>query len=469
MALPNETLAAILSELPPPSLAAVACVSVRFNAVAERILYASVYIAETLSEASPLPYRTLHWCEAMRRRPHLFDAARRLHIRWQSTSPPTQPSPYLPSACDELARVLRHLSLLESLDLFLGPANLVPATNQHPPLHAVERAVAGCRFAQLRACALGADAAKGAQAYTRALGAFLGALPPALRALRLDLAGAPPGLSPRALPSLTHFRGSADAAAALLPGRPVRALALVGDDADVTRENLPRMAATAGALRALDLSAMPARPLLLRNVSTHLPAVESLRVRLALRHTLHYSFSGIVSRPPPRPPRLRANRLPLPFSLPRSASSRACRACCTRSSGSRSSTSRRRASTASAARTRARSSRSARSGTARARRCAASSSPRRRTGSCARTARGRSSSPRRTENYLPPDRVRACAGCVRREVCLELANTAKPAGHPPGYVYPAQKPTSEPISRPRGEGRLYIPPSQLTPTRAAAD
>lgn len=301
MALPNETLAAILHELPPPSLAAVACVSVRFNAVAERILYASVYITETLSETSPLPYRTLHWCEAMRRRPHLFDAVRRLHIRWQAVSPPAPPSPYLPSACDQLARILCHLALLESLDLFLGPANLVPGTDQHPPLHAVERAIAGCRFAQLRACALGADAAKGAQAYTRALGAFLGALPPALRALRLDLVGAPPGLPPLALPALAQFRGSADAAAALLPGRPVRALALVGDDADVTRENLPRMAATAGALRTLDLSAMPARPLLLRNVSTHLPAVESLRVRLALRHTLHYSFSGIVSaHPPPR-------------------------------------------------------------------------------------------------------------------------------------------------------------------------
>ena len=98
MALPNETLAAILSELPPPSLAAVACVSVRFNAVAERILYASVYIAETLSESSPLPYRTLHWCEAMRRRPHLFDAARRLHIRWQSTSPPAPPAPTIPGS-----------------------------------------------------------------------------------------------------------------------------------------------------------------------------------------------------------------------------------------------------------------------------------------------------------------------------------------------------------------------------------
>ncbi|KAH9479684.1 hypothetical protein JR316_0008279 [Psilocybe cubensis] len=351
--LPNETLSAIFHELPPSSLAAAARASVRFNAVAERILYSSIYIHDLL-----LPLRTLKWCAAMRTRPHLFESVKRLHIRWQhappdpassssSVAPPgpstaaigPEHSRYWIHACEQLALVLPLLTELESLDLFLGPANLAPypAYDDIDPdadtekIHAIERVVRGCSFPHLRACTLGADSAKGAQPYTRVLVDFLGALP-ALRHLRLsDLAshhhqyeydyapphlqfahttlgagggGGPPNyyaartarldsLPSTALPLLTSFRGSADAAAALLPGRPVQFLALVGQDSDVTRENLPRLTQTSLPLRYLDLSAMSVRPVLLRNVSAWLPTVETLRVKLALRHTLHYSFSGI--------------------------------------------------------------------------------------------------------------------------------------------------------------------------------
>jgi hypothetical protein len=293
MALPNETLSAIFHELSPSSLATVARLSARFNGVAERILYSSVYITDILSESSPLPYRTLWWCEAMRRRAHLFESARKLHIRWQVDASSCPPSPYLANACEQLAGVVRLLVPLESLDLFLGPANLVPG-HHRPPLHAVERVIRDCRFSQLRACALGAEGAKGAQPYTGTLLAFLASLTH-LRHLRLSDVHSALDLPPGALPHLSSFRGSADAAASLLPGRPVHYLALVGEDSDVNRDNLPRMTCTTVPLRYLDLSAMSVRPLLLRNVSTYLPTVESLRVKLALRHTLHYAFSGIVS------------------------------------------------------------------------------------------------------------------------------------------------------------------------------
>ncbi|KAF8199103.1 hypothetical protein BJ912DRAFT_950920 [Pholiota molesta] len=291
MALPNETLSAIFHELSPSSLATVARLSARFNGVAERILYSSVYITDILSESSPLPYRTLWWCEAMRRRAHLFESARKLHIRWQVDASSCPPSPYLANACEQLAGVVRLLVPLESLDLFLGPANLVPG-HHRPPLHAVERVIRDCRFSQLRACALGAEGAKGAQPYTGTLLAFLASLTH-LRHLRLSDVHSALDLPPGALPHLSSFRGSADAAASLLPGRPVHYLALVGEDSDVNRDNLPRMTCTTVPLRYLDLSAMSVRPLLLRNVSTYLPTVESLRVKLALRHTLHYAFSGI--------------------------------------------------------------------------------------------------------------------------------------------------------------------------------
>jgi hypothetical protein len=299
MALPNETLAAIFHDVHPSTLAVAARASSRFNAVVERILYSSIHITDTLSEKSTLPLKTMWWCEAIRRRPHLFENARNLNIRWQGDplAPPAQMQ-YLLDACEQLGAVLPLLSSLESLDLFLGPANLVPGYHhQQPPMHAIERVIRDCYFPHLRSCSLGAENGVGSQPYTPILTSFLSSLA-ALRHLRLsDLHSALQDLHPAALPHLSSFRGSADAAASILPGRPVQYLSLVGQDSDVNSENLPRMIRTTVPLRYLDLSAMLVRPTLLRNVSTFLPTVESLRVKLALRHALHYSltFSGIVS------------------------------------------------------------------------------------------------------------------------------------------------------------------------------
>ncbi|PPQ85660.1 hypothetical protein CVT24_012829 [Panaeolus cyanescens] len=296
MALPNETLHTIFAQLPPSTLAVLACVSYRFNAVAERILYSSISITDFLSGSSPHPLRTLWWAESMRRRPHLIEAIKKLHIRWQA-DPSVPPPHYLLGACDRLAEVVRHLVFLESLDLFMGPANLI-SNFPHPPgyfepqMHAVERVLRDCRFPQLRSCALGAEWTKNGQPYTTTLIAFLASLSN-LRHLKLSDLHSPVVLPPSVLPLLTSFRGSADAAASILPGRPVHYLALIGQDSDLNRDNLRLMTYGSVPLRYIDLSAMSARPNILKLVSTYLPTVESLRVKLALRHTLHYSFSGI--------------------------------------------------------------------------------------------------------------------------------------------------------------------------------
>jgi len=295
MALPNELLAAIFHELDPSTLTVAARVSSHFNAVAERILYSSIHITDILSEQSPYPLKTLWWCQAIHRRAHLFEYARKLHIRWQSdrSTPPVQVQ-HLLEACEQLGAVVQCLVPLESLDLFLGPANLV-RRDQGLPIHAIESVIRGCQFTHLRSCSLGAESGKGVQPYTPILTSFL-VSPTTLRYLKLsDLRSGLDDLPPNALPQLSSFRGSADAAASILPGRPVQCLSLVGQDSDVNRENLPRMTRTTVPLRYLDLSAMSIRPMLLRNISTYLPTVESLRMKLALRHTLHYSFSGIVS------------------------------------------------------------------------------------------------------------------------------------------------------------------------------
>lgn len=293
MALPNELLSAIFNELPSSTLAIVARVSLQFNAVAERILYSSICITDLLSETSPHPLRTMWWCEAMRHRTHLIDITRKLQIRWQADV--STPAPhYLVNTCERLGQIIPLFVALESLVLSLGPVNLI-TTHGTTPIHALERIIRNCHFSKLRSCSLNAERTKGASPYTSILGSFLASLP-VLHHLKLsDLHTGVEYLPLAALPQLTSFRGSADAAASILPGRPVQYLSLVGEDSDVNRDNLPRMTYTTLPLRCLDLSAMSVRPMLLQNVSKYLPTVESLRVKLALRHTLRYPFSGIVS------------------------------------------------------------------------------------------------------------------------------------------------------------------------------
>jgi hypothetical protein len=291
LSLPNETLVTIFDGLAPPALADIARVSRRFNAVAERILYSGISITDLLSESSPTPAKTLRCSQSILRRPHLVEAMKRLQIRWQGDFRTLSPQD-LAEACAEAGTALQSLTFLEGLDIFLGPANLAIIPFQ--PIHAVERMVQGCQFRHLRYCSLGAEWAKGAQPYTDVLPAFL-TLVPLLQRLKLSDHHATLLLGPDALPCLSYFRGSPDTAAILLPGRPVQHLALIGQDCDVNRENLPKLAHTSVPLRFLDLSAMQVRPMLLRNISSYLSAIESLKVRLALRHTLHYSLSGIVS------------------------------------------------------------------------------------------------------------------------------------------------------------------------------
>ncbi|KAF7308798.1 F-box domain-containing protein [Mycena kentingensis (nom. inval.)] len=264
-------------------------------AVAERILYASISITDTISSDAPWPWRTLRCLHSIRSRLHLVETIRRLQLRWQRDDTHSAwPRDFdLANACSEASIALKSLIFLEGLDVFLGPANRAPS---EAGIHAIERLLAGCSFPHLRYLSLGAEWAKSYQPYTAQLPAFLSLLP-VLRHLRLSDHHAPipfPGLAPTTLPRLTYFRGSPDTAASLLPGRPVQHLALIGQDWQVNRENLPRFALTSVPLRTLDLSAMQVRPVLLRNIARDLPDIHHLKVRLALRHTLHYALSGIT-------------------------------------------------------------------------------------------------------------------------------------------------------------------------------
>ncbi|KAG7444439.1 uncharacterized protein BT62DRAFT_971128 [Guyanagaster necrorhizus] len=288
--LPNETLSAIFEILPLPVLADIARVSRHFKAVAERVLYSAIHVRDTISTTDSHPWRTTRCCDSLLQRPHLVESIRTFHIRWHTTERTSLSALNLEPASNKLAATLRTLHFLDSLELALGPANMAAAHRTH--LHPIERIIRGCYFPHLRSCSFGADWAKGVQSYSTILDSFLSSVP-LLRHLKLSDHHEALKLRSDALPNLSSFRGSTDTAAYILPGRPVQSLSLIGQDSDVTRDNLPRFTHTTTPLRFLDLSAMSVRPILLRNIATYLPMVEVIRIRLTLRHTLHYALSGI--------------------------------------------------------------------------------------------------------------------------------------------------------------------------------
>ncbi|KAI0793755.1 hypothetical protein C8Q74DRAFT_1314740 [Fomes fomentarius] len=286
--LPNETLHAIFENLSPASLTTVIRTSHRFRLVAERILYANVVISESLPRASPSPWCTHTCASTILARRHLQEVVRKFAVRWQTD--PGHREEYIPAVAPVLHvlnRALQTLFHLEQLDLSLG---LIGA-----PLDA--RAVLdGCTFPSLRVFALsglgrGTLSPKLHNCPSAPIAWFLGDNP-SIEHLHLLDCYETLDLPPGTLPALQVFRGSAIAAAGALPGRPIRLLGLVGHEF-ITDRDLSKIAASSVPVRWLDLSMMSVTPLLLRDISRHLPAVEVLKVKLALRHTLHFALSGI--------------------------------------------------------------------------------------------------------------------------------------------------------------------------------
>lgn len=348
--LPNEILGAIFDYLSPDALTRVALVSRRWRANAERVLYSTIILHEVLPRASPafasataagpaaeqelkdfqtttttmpaVPITTLRCCETLSAHPHLAEYVRRFHLRWETDA--VESPLFLLRIAHHIARTLVptlvHLDSLElSFDLaphFLESANdatpqiplSLPSPSPSPPSPHTRKHHSTEQQQQQ-------------QLHQHQLHLLL--LPPiclpSLRTLALRGIGTPPShelerilhnhpkllhlrlsdyhralhLSPTDVPHLRSFRGYPATAASILPGRPVQALGLVGCEL-ATEEDLARIAAGSVPVRALDLSGTSVTPTLLRSVSRHLSHVEWLKVRLALRHTLHYAFSGIV-------------------------------------------------------------------------------------------------------------------------------------------------------------------------------
>ncbi|KAH9987141.1 hypothetical protein BJV74DRAFT_774333 [Russula compacta] len=301
--LPNEVLDAIFAHLSRDALTRVALVSRRWRANAERLLYSAVIIREqmTMTMMPAVPAATLRCCETLSVRPHLAEYVRRFHVRWE-TDAVENPS-FLFYIAHNIARTLvPALVHLHSLELSFGLSTHLPittsATNTNtatsvpnaPPSSTPHHFLAPpcCLLPSLRTLSLHGigsppDLERVLRSHPALLHLRLGG--DYHRALRL---------SPADVPHLRSFRGHPATAASILPGRPVQALSLllVGGGG-TTEEVLARIAKGSIPVRQLDLSAMSVTPTLLRSVSRHLYHVEWLKVRLALRHTLHYALSGI--------------------------------------------------------------------------------------------------------------------------------------------------------------------------------
>ncbi|KAH8111068.1 hypothetical protein DFH11DRAFT_1690543 [Phellopilus nigrolimitatus] len=237
LSLPNESLTTVFAYLPPPALAALVRVSRRLQLLAERLLYSTIVISEP----------TFACCAAVARRPHLAACIRRLAVRWSrdraAAHLPYRLAPHVAPALRALLHAAPHI---DALELHLAGFPAAPSCAPSPP-----SSTSTSPTTAARSC-----------------------------------------LAPHDLPRLASFRGDARCAAALLPGRPVSALALSGHEP--TAPVLRACACSSRPIRRLDLSALSVTPTQLLTISKHLTALEILRMRLALRHTLHFTFSGMM-------------------------------------------------------------------------------------------------------------------------------------------------------------------------------
>jgi F-box associated protein len=292
----------------------------------------------TMTTMPAVPLTTLRCCETLSSHPHLAVYVRRFHLRWETDA--VESPLFLLRIAHHIARSLvPTLVHLDSLELSFGLAphffpDTAPAPNGTAPPHWHYPLSSENPPPSPPPSAQKSQSTEQQYQQYQQYQLHLLLLPPislpSLRTLALHGIGSPPSLelerllhlhptllhlrlsdyhralhlSPTDVPHLRSFRGYPATAASILPGRPVQALGLVGGGGGgggglagwelPTEDDLARIAAGSIPLRALDLSAMSVTPTLLRSLSRHLSHLEWLKVRLALRHTLHYALSGIV-------------------------------------------------------------------------------------------------------------------------------------------------------------------------------
>ena len=277
---PNETWNTIFQSLDRADLARVTLVSRHWNAVAGRLLYTCVPIFDAVS---PVPRKTKNCCNGLLRHPCLAALVKSFHVRWIVNLNFVTARIDCESGLRDLSNTLRILTSLECLNLCLN----LPGYSVYHSWDLLSR----CHFPFLRQFALSG------MGYTP-LSSFLNNTPSILHLALVDYHYTLT-LDPCALPSLCTFRGSPATATLVVPGRPVDWIELVGQGMaqhgwlGIPRDVMSQLALTSIPIRYLDLSEIVVSPTLLGDISNHLSYLKILKVKFALRHTLHHS--GIVS------------------------------------------------------------------------------------------------------------------------------------------------------------------------------
>ncbi|TDL24105.1 hypothetical protein BD410DRAFT_768034 [Rickenella mellea] len=275
LSLPNETLTTIFECLDRQSLVTLLRVCQRLQAVGERILYENIHIVEDVDCSPPsvfTPYRTIACCDTITRQPHRPSLVRTIHVRWRVARPQRYDILLSHSVIPRLRHVLQLAFHLESLELHL------PGFGGR-----FEEILDGCKF-RLRNLSLSGPVDRPIEWYLRTQ--------PAIVHLHLADQHKPLKLAREDLPVLETFRGDPRAAASIIPMRPVHGLALSGYEPN--EECLLAFAFASKPIRNLDLGGLAITPMLLMAIAKHLSAIECLRLKLALRHTLHFTFSGMM-------------------------------------------------------------------------------------------------------------------------------------------------------------------------------
>lgn len=276
--LPNETLTAVLAQLNPSSLCALVRVSRRLQSIGERLLYSDIVIIDSV-DSDPwtvvTPRRLLNCCTAIARRPYLAHCVRRFVVRWTRDRARKHHECLLaPNVLRTLHFLLRAATQIEVLELHLAGL---------PQRFDFNTLLAGASF-RLRRLALSGSADAPIESFLRSQSL--------ISYLHLPDHRNPLALRPQDIPLLETFRGDLHCAGSVIPGRPVSTVILSGHEP--SGQLLAPLGYSTRPIRRLDLSALSITPTQLLTISKHLTALETLRMRLALRHTLHFTFSGMV-------------------------------------------------------------------------------------------------------------------------------------------------------------------------------
>lgn len=276
LSLPNETVQTVFEFVTSTAdLAAAVRVCRRLHGVVERALYTNIVIVDPIdnqSSSAVIPHKTICCCTTIIRNQYLTSFIKKFHVRW-TTNRVRIPEGGLPQEVVEwLRRVLQRSVHIESLELHLAGFSGF-----------YQEILDGCFF-QLRYLSLSGPTNKPIEWFLH--------YQPTLVHLYLGDQHLPLDLLPEDLPLLEWFRGDLITAASVLPFRPVTALSLIGRE--LTEDYLRAFSCSSTPIRVLDLGGLSITPMQLVMISKHLPALESLRMKLALRHTLHFTFSGMV-------------------------------------------------------------------------------------------------------------------------------------------------------------------------------